>query len=209
MVRPYIGILATMGFLAALVSCASQPIDGVRLLYCQENPSDPDCPSVVAKAEREGVVVTEEDRRLMAEIRAQRTEGEERNRQWVSENIRYGTITGMEVFDRSTSTGGAFANAGAAMASTSYIDRSFSGSNPTYSARGHYGAALGGALLGSLLDTTQSRFVVVYTVAYENGAVAQEAREYGFRPALIPIGTCVGVLPNGVKPVNQNLCGRS
>jgi outer membrane lipoprotein SlyB len=115
----------------------------------------------------------------------------------------YGLIVDVQGVDQSTpgSTGGSAL--GGAVASASYIDKSFNSGD--YSAKGHLGAMLLGGLIGAALDSKpQTKYLFRYTVKDNGGNFAyfDVASSEPFRHS---IGSCV-LIPGVSMAPRQSLC---
>ena len=106
-----------------------------------------------------------------------------------SESI--GIIQSAQLVDRSTQGTNSGAVLGSVIGQAAYIDRSFTGSNNSYSATTHLGVGILGAMLGSTLDNkAQRRFIINYGVKTLDGQV-REQRVSSPDEFTKPVGQCV------------------
>jgi hypothetical protein len=102
-----------------------------------------------------------------------------------------GVIQSAQVVDRSTSATHGGAALGSAVGQAAYIDHAFKGSGSNYSAGGHLGAALLGAVIGSTHDKpAQARFFLNYGVKTVDGQV-REVRVESADEFTRPLGQCI------------------
>jgi uncharacterized membrane protein len=103
-----------------------------------------------------------------------------------------GLVTDRQSQDTSTPGSSAGSQLGAAIGSAAYVDKAFSGSpaNWNYSASGHLGAQVAGAVVGGLLGNRQAQqtYRIQYTVRHRDGRVVYVENVSGS-----PLGHSIGV----------------
>jgi len=102
-----------------------------------------------------------------------------RNRIKLIPSSEVGVVTDRQSQDVSTPGTSAGSQLGAAIGSAAYVDKAFSGSpaNWNYSASGHLGAQVAGAVVGGVLGNRQAQqtYSIQYTVRHRDGHVAYVA----------------------------------
>ena len=117
----------------------------------------------------------------------------------------YGVLVDAQVLNKSTSATTAGASLGSAYGQANYIDRAFSGNQIDYSAKKQLGAAVLGAVVGSMFDrSAESKIVTRYTIKTNENEIKyieEISKTSGF---VHSNGICV--LLNPVRPASQELC---
>lgn len=114
-----------------------------------------------------------------------------------------GRIQSVQGVDRSTAPTNAGTVLGSAVGQAAYIDHALRPGN-NYSAKGHLGVALLGAIIGSGFDSAgQRKFIFNYAIKTMDGEI-REVRVESTDEFTRPVGQCVK-LPD-VEPVESALC---
>lgn len=118
-----------------------------------------------------------------------------------------GNVVDKQTQNVSTPGSNAGSALGAAVGSAAYVDKAFSGnpSNWNYSARGHLGAQVAGAVIGSLVGDVQPNelYTVRYTIRAKDGNI-QYIDSLTGSPLGHSIGVCIQI--SDLTLIDESLC---